>query len=239
MRSSDHGFIPSSRSKEPSAIRRISSASRKGDGMSDGPFHSQRQKQVQDHPSSAKKQRRGLEAACTTSREPQVKTSSDTSPSDVKGDFVRVRIPQLRLICAPFREPVSAPRYRAPRPAIHRPPPYLSAQPPKTDRNPAAPARPARACGQNDVRRKSAHCGRPLRRRNIRRRNLGKRMQYGPEKREKIPQTSVSSPCCPAGKSMRAERCPQKIGPLRSAPPATEHSPTKPRKTYAVRPGEE
>lgn len=28
--------------------------------MSDGPFHSQRQKQVQDHPSSAKKQGRGL-----------------------------------------------------------------------------------------------------------------------------------------------------------------------------------
>ena len=47
-----------------------------------------------------------------------------------------------------------------------------------------------------------------------------------------------SSRSRPAGKSMRAERCPQKIGPLRSAPPATEHSPTKPRKTYAVRPGE-
>lgn len=131
--------------------------------MSDGPFHSQRQKQVQDHPSSAKKQGRGLEAACTSSREPQVKTSSDTSPSDVKGDFVRGRIPQLRLICAPFREPVYAPRYRVPRPSIHRPPPHLSALPPKTDRKPAVPARPARACGQNDVRRKSAHCGRPLR----------------------------------------------------------------------------
>ena len=140
--------------------------------MSDGPFHSQRQKQVQDHPSSAKKQGRGLGGSLHEFKR-------------TAGENVFRHLPVRRQRRFRSRTDSAAPPHLRPFPRTG----LCTTLQGATSLHPPPSASPVRTTAENGQK---------------------------------------ASRSRPAGKSMRAERCPQKIGPLRSAPPVTEHSPTKP-----------
>lgn len=131
--------------------------------MSDGPFHSQRQKQVQDHPSSAKKQGRGLGGSLHEFKR-------------TAGENVFRHLPVRRQRRFRSRTDSAAPPHLRPFPRTG----LCTTLQGATSLHPPPSASPVRTTAENGQK---------------------------------------ASRSRPAGKSMRAERCPQKIGPLRSAPP--------------------